>query len=211
MTRTVALALAVWLIAIAVALAVVLTRSPVEVLGTNHVAAHEVEAFVHKEAKDCQQGGTIPAGTSAIRESLGANIGPKVSVQVLSGSRVLTSGERPAGWGEDAIVTVPVRELDRAVERAVVCTTVGPAIEYLEVRGTRVAASSPAGENLAGASLRLEYLRNGGKSWFAHAASIARRIGFGTAGGGPWVAFVVLLAMAGVVALAVRLAYRELS
>jgi hypothetical protein len=134
------LALAAALAVTAAALAAVLMRPPLTaVAGSNGIPADPAVAFIRRgDVVNCQPGGTVPKGTEAIRVSLSANIGPKVSLKVLSGSTVVTEGERDAGWGADETVTVPVARVARSIPEAGICTTVGLVVEPVQVNGTRV-------------------------------------------------------------------------
>lgn len=204
--RRTRLALAAGLSAIAVSLGAVLARAPDTVAGTNGVPAHFAVAFIQGGEAICQGGGTIPAGTSAIRVSLSVNIGPRVDVKVFSGSRLVTDGVRGAGWGVDETVTVPVRRVTRAVAGTRICTVIGPAVEPIQVNGVRV----PIGSSPSGVWLRMEYLRSASRSWLARVPAIAGDMGIAHAPSGAWVAYLVIVLMLGVCALAGRLALREL-
>jgi len=204
------IALAAGLALIVIALGVVMSRSPITVAGTNSVPAEKAVAYTHTSETGCQKGGTLPRGTSAIRVSMLASIGPRVSLTVLAGSRVLTRGEHPSGWGEDETVTVPVRPISHAVRDVVICTTVGPAIEYLQLNGTQATSSSHEDRGLAGVRLRMEYLRPRKRSWLSIAPSISRLLGLGHAATGTWIVFLVLTLVIAVAVLASRSTFREL-
>jgi Predicted membrane protein (DUF2142) len=202
--RRVRAALAAGLATMAVALAVVLSGSPASVIATNGVSSARVAAFLrHAGSLGCQPVGTVPQGTDAIRVSLSANVGPSVSMAVLSASSVVTHGERPAGWGASYTVTVPVRPLARAIADARVCTTVGPVVEPLELYGTRTPGSSRR------PLLRMEYLGPGSRSWLSLIPSIAANAGIGHAPSGTWVAYLAVAIMVAAAALAVGLVLRQ--
>src|SRR5271163_1764614 len=82
--RSVPVALTVGVALAVAALAVVLSGSPPTVAGTNSVAAERANG-VAGGTGGCQESGTMPSGTTAIRLSLGADVGPSVTVKVLSG------------------------------------------------------------------------------------------------------------------------------
>ena len=117
MMRSVRVALAVGLVALVTVLIVVLSHSRLAVAGTNSVAAQRELTSLPGGSKGCEEAGTIPAGTTAIRVSLGANVGPKVTLQALSGQQLIVQGERGAGWGFAASVTVPIKRQSQAVEQ----------------------------------------------------------------------------------------------
>ncbi|MGO9762754.1 MAG: hypothetical protein ACLP1Q_15990 [Solirubrobacteraceae bacterium] len=200
-TLSVRSALATGLTVTAMTLGLVLSRTPVVLAGTNGVPADFAVTFLRHGGTLCQRGGTLPAGTVAIRASLSANAGPRVSLQVLSGSRVITAGERGAGWGTDETVTVPVARVARTIHDTRVCATVGQAAEPIQVNGERV-------QTVAGGAavwLRLEYLRQGSASWVSLATSVAHRMGLAHAPAGTWVSFPLVAAMLLVCVLVSRL------
>jgi hypothetical protein len=208
--RRVQIALAGGLVLIAIAIGVTLARAPLSVAGTNAVPAELAVGHTNGPAHSCQQAGTLPQGTSVIRVSLSANVGPKVSLRVLSGSHLLTKGERSAGWGVDETVNVPVSPLAHPVPNAVICTAVGPTIEALQLNGKPRVAGSAESRSLHEVLLRMEYLHPGPKSWWSLASSIAHHMGIGHAPGGTSSVVLVLVLMLAVIALASRLALREL-
>lgn len=192
----------------ATALAVVLSRSPLTVAGTNSIPANPAIAFIKGGSSGCQVSGTLPAGTTAIRISASANTGPRVTLKVLSGTSVITEGERDAGWGVDETVTVPVKRVARTIPNTDTCVAFGPAIESIQINGARVPAT--AGGGRGGVRLRIEYLRPGHSSWWSLSSSVARRMGLGHAPGGTWIVFLLIALMITVATLASRLVLREL-
>lgn len=204
-TLSVRLALAAGLTLTAIALGLVLTQTPLVLAGTNGVPANFAVTFLQRGGTLCQRGGTLPAGTVAIRVSLSANAGPGVSLQAFSGSRAIAAGERGAGWGTDETITVPVARVARTVGEARVCVTVDQAAEPIQVNGARV--QTAGGEVVW---LRLEYLRHGAGSWASLAASVVHRIGLAHAPGGTWVVFPLLAAMLAVCVLTSRLILSDL-
>jgi hypothetical protein len=208
--RRVQIALATGLALITIAIGVTLARAPLSVAGTNGVPAELAAGHTRGPDGSCQPIGTLPQDISTIRISLSANVGPKVSLRVLSGSRVVTQGTRSAGWGEEETLSVPVSRLPHPVPDAVICTMVGPAIENLQLNGKSRASRSSETHGMKDVLLRMEYLHPGSKSWGSFASSIAHHMGIGHAPGGPLVVFLVLVLMLAVIALASRLALREL-
>jgi hypothetical protein len=200
------LAVAVGLALTAVALGLVLAHAPLTVAGTNEVPANFAVVFVHGGQRECQYGGTVPEGTTAVRISYSANIGPKVMLGIFEGSRLVTSGERQAGWGVDETVTVPMRRVAATVHDARLCESIGEAVEPIQVNGVRLQARG--GTKLF---LRAEYMRPGPSSWLALVGSVARRLGYGHAPGGAWVAYVLIAAMLTLCALISRVLLRELT
>jgi Predicted membrane protein (DUF2142) len=185
---------------IAAAVAVLLTHAPTVVIRTDAVANKAVVAYTRGPTRFCQRSALLPRGTSAIRISLLANTGPRVTLKVLAGSRVLTQGSRDAGWGSSDTVTVPVRRVARAVHDVEVCTTVGRAPEASVLIGS--IAHGTAGGHAGAVTLQVEYLRVGHRSWWSLAASIAGHMGRGHALSGTWVVALLIALMAAVAALA---------
>ncbi len=211
--RGVKAALAVSLGATVVGIGLVLSESPVTVLASNSASANEVLTVYGRTARACQTGERLPRGTLAIRLSLGAFTGPRVTVAALSGARLVTFGERGSGWAGQT-VTVPVRAVARTVAPVRICfalTLAGdePVPLYGRSTGRATAARSGGGAALRG-RMAIEYLGAGRASWLALARSVARRMGLGRAWSGAWVAPVVLMLILTATALASRLILREL-
>ena len=199
-------AIALGLTVILVAIAVVLSRSPIAVIATNSVPLRQATSLFKKTTR-CQNGGKLPAGTTAIRLSLSANIGPALSLKAYSGSRLLTQGSVRAGWGVDETVTVPVTPLTHAVGNPLICVAVGTPFETVQVNGTELASTSAG---FAGVALRMEYLRPGDHSWLSLASSIAQHLGLGHAAPGTWIVFLSLALVGTLIALVAREISREL-
>jgi hypothetical protein len=208
--RIVKITLIVGLALTAAGVGILLSRSPITVIGTNSVVAHVAVRHTDGNVSGCQDVGTLPSRTSAIRTSVSPNVGPRVSITVLTGSRVLTRGERRAGWGLAETVTVPVHALTDPVDHARICTALGPAIEPIQLNGTPAGSSTPNSRGLAGVLLRMEYLRPGPRSWAALIPSISRRLGLGHAASGTWIVLLLLTTMIAVVLLTSRLILKEL-
>ncbi len=198
-------ALAAGLALLAVAIAVRVSRPPLTAFATNSVKAESTIANTQGNATFCQSDETLPAGASAMRLSVGVNVGPKVTVTVLSGSQVVAKGVQAAGWtGEQ--VTVPIAPVPTAVTGANVCITIGPAVESIGLTGVK--APHPTGE--APGKTRVEYLRPGNRTWLSMAGAVARHLGLGRSPSGTWIAFVPILLMLAALVLTARLVLREL-
>jgi hypothetical protein len=112
--RSVTVALAASIAVTVLAAGAVLSQSPLVVLATNSVASREALVTDWQNASACQSGERLPAGTLAIRLTVGAIFGPRMTVRVLEGSRVLTSGEQQSGWtGRDVGPCATCRRHDR--------------------------------------------------------------------------------------------------
>lgn len=212
MRRSVVIALAIGLALIVVAAILVPMHAPLAVAGSNSTHG---ENYLELEERgilsNCQPAGTLPQGTSAIRIGVeGLYFSPATTVKILTGSRVIREGQHRAGGPSIPTVTVPVERLANAVDGARICTTVGPALEPIRYYGTPRHSSTPAANPLQEATLRMEYLRPGTKSWWSFASSIAHHMGLGRAPRGTWIAFLVVVLMLAVIVGATRLTLEEL-
>ena len=208
--RNVRIALAVGLAALVAVLAVVLSQSRLSVAGTNSVAAQHELTSLPGGSKGCEEAGTMPAGTTAIRVSLGANVGPKVNLQALSGQQVIAQGERGAGWGFAASTTVPVKRVSQTINDARVCVALGADSYRIIFYGSSVYVTTVSGQRGVARRFRVEYLRPGHRSWWSLTSYVAHRMGFGRAPSGTWVVFLVIALMITIATLASRLILREL-
>jgi hypothetical protein len=199
--RRVRWALAAGLMLTVAALGVVLSHAPLTIAGTNGIRARPNVAHTGGEVTLCHHDGTLPEGTSAIRASLSANVGPAVTVRVLSGKRTVAEGSRPAGWGLAETVTVPVKPLTHPVRDVRICTVIGAAAEPIELKGTVIKKV---------VALRVEYLRAGPSSWWSLASTVAAHMGLGRAPTGTWIAWLAILVMLAVAALTSRLILQEM-
>jgi hypothetical protein len=206
------LALAAGLTLMAIAIGATLTRSPIVVTGTNSIPDMGELATTTGDTTACQADELPPRGTSAIRLTLEAVVGPRVSVTELSGTHIVARGVTGAGW-TGAAVTVPLRPVARTASRVWVCFRLGSTDEPITMTGRptnpTVAAVTGDGRPLPG-RIRIEYLRAGQSSWSSIAAAVARRMGLGHTAAGTWVAPLLAAAMAAVLAGALWLTVREL-
>jgi hypothetical protein len=199
--RRVPVALAAGLVLIVAALVVVLSRAPLTLAGTNGVVANPKVAKTGGQVTICRNEGTLPANTSAIRVSLSANVGPKVTVRVQSGKTVVAEGSRPPGWGLAETVTTPVKPIPHAIRNVRICTRVGAAAETIEIKGTIIKGV---------VALRVEYLRAGPSSWWSLASSVADHIGLGRSPTGTWIAWLAVALMLAIAGLTSRLLVQEM-
>lgn len=206
------MALGVGLVLLALACALVLTRSPQRVV-RGGLPEGALVASTNTGISTCQAGEVLPAGVSAVRLSVWAFFGTNVHVTVSSGSHVLTSGSRGPAWTGSS-VTVPITPLHRAVSPVKVCFRLGPTSEVLYLQGGGAPPSDVAtganGEPLGG-KLNIEYLAPGHGSWWSRILQVSRRLGLGHALTGTWVALLIFALMAATGVLAVRLVLRELT
>ena len=204
--------LAVGLALSAIALVVVLSHSPVTVIGTNSIRYHIAIGAIRHPTNQCELGRTLPEGTTAIRVSASANTGPKVNLTALSGEEVVSHGERGAGWGIAETVTVPVSRVPSTVADSRICVAFGRLIEPVQINGALVrrVATNGSGATTVIPAFRIEYLHAGHSSWWSLASSVARHMGLGRAASGTWIVLLVIALMLTVVVLTSRLILREL-
>jgi hypothetical protein len=209
--RSVKIALGGGLTLLALAIVLVLSHSPLVAVGANSIQAPLYRnGGVPAGESTCQPAGTVPGGTSAIRISLGANVNPKITVKLFSGSRLITQGSRAAGGGLNASATVPVEHVPSTVRNGRLCITLGPSAEVVGIRAVLPQGAGEAIYALQAVELRTEYLRPGASTWWSRASSIAHRFGLGRAPSGTWIGFVVIAVMLAVAVIASRLTLKEL-
>jgi hypothetical protein len=202
MRRSVIAALTVGLTLVVIGVILVPMRKPLAVAGSNSVHGENyIELEERRALRSCQPAGALPRGTTAIRLGVeGLYFSPAVTVKILSGLRLLAEGRHEAGGPAVPNVTVPVPRLAHALAGARICTTVGPALEPIRYYGAPRRTSAPAANPLQEATLRMQYMRPSGRSWWSRASSIANHLGLGRAPQGTWVAFFAIALMLAVVA-----------
>jgi hypothetical protein len=196
------------LILTAVGIGAVLLRSPPVLAGDNGVVTENNLAAAETAGGVCQSREMLPHGTTAVRLTLTAITGPRVSVKALWHSRVVTRGSRPAGWSGSA-VTIPVSPLRNTLAPIRLCIYLSDLNGEVEFHGEHtshlLAARTYGGSRFPG-RIRVEYIRAGHTSWLSLVPSMARRIGLGRAPAGTWVALlaaILSLAVAGLTSFAV--------
>jgi hypothetical protein len=207
--RSVKVALIGAIVLLAAAVGVVLSRAPLTVASTNFVPAEAPIAYTRGNATSCQTT-SVPQGTSAIRVALSGDAGPRLRITVLEGSRVVTQGERSAGWGVLANVVVPMRELSHTIPVARICVAAGAAVDPIAMLGVPLSEHPPKKLGLQDVRLSLEYLRHGSSSWWSLVPSIFDHMALGHAASGRLLPFLVLVMMLAIGVLALRLAAAEL-
>jgi hypothetical protein len=204
--------LATGLALIAAAIGVTLARSPSTLAGTNAVSAASTLAASASAIGACQSGETLPADTTAIRLSLSAIIGARVSVTVLSGRQVVARGTHGTGWSGGE-VTVAVARVPRTVSHVTTCFALGELNGKVSLIGEPTppsrAAVTGTGQPLRG-RFRTEYVQPGRTSWLSLASSVARHLSLGRSPSGLWVVFFAAAAVLGVIAVTSWLIVREL-
>ncbi len=203
--------LAVGLAVVVAAFVATLSHSPLTVARGDSSAAGGL-VTTNLPASACQADEALPQGTSAIRLALLTVLGPKVTVRVLSGSRVVTRGSYRPGWSSDS-VTVPVSPVAHAAAPVKVCFTLSSMNAPVTLRGwqARRAVAALSSEGPLPGRMGIEYLRPSRHSWWSSVASTIRRLGYGHAAGGLWDALLVGALALAFIALSSWLVVRELS
>jgi hypothetical protein len=196
----------------AIAVFVALLHSPAMVIATNGVPATVPLGGATEDVGACQAGETLPAGTSAIRIALEATTGPRVSVKVIEGTRVITGGTEGPGW-YGSVVTVPIRALRRAFPHAKVCFQTSLLTGEIAMFGARTLpsiAASANGKALPG-RVRISYLKPSDQSWWSLAGSVIEHLSLGRAASGTWIVLPIAALGAAAIALGSWVLTRELS
>lgn len=202
--------------------AIVLTRSPPQVLLNTNVQTKYGLAITQGEVTICQGDETLPAGVTAIRFWSVAFLGSNVELAVYRGPQMLTQGHHDPAWAGQT-VTVPVSPLSYATSGVRVCAAFAPNSQLIQFFGTPTGERNtarflngdqitpeapPSGGSLRG-RLRIEYLGPGHRSWWSRALTVATNMGFGHFIGGKSVALLTILLVAAMAIFTVRLTLRE--
>jgi len=200
--------LALSLVSLALGVVATLGQSPPVAARSNGVQT-EVEFGSVSDGRfaACQAGEALPAGATAVRLSLDSVLGPRVTVRIRKDGRLLTSGQRQAGWTA-ADVTVPLTPLAHAAAGVQTCFSFLARDESVGLIGQRLGGAAAAAAPRDPGLLKVEFLRPGRGSWWSLASSVAGHLGFGHAWSGDWIVPFLLVAMAAVLALMSWLALR---
>ncbi len=204
------IAIAVGLTLTAIAVGIGLSRSPLVLAGTDGTPLPDEIGATAQPTTICQPEETIPQGTTVIRVSLLALLGPKLKLTATAGGRPVTSGELGYGW-TGAVVAIPVRRVARTYAHATVCVAMAKRQQLVNLRGanTKFAPAVSEGTQVLPGRMRFEYLRPDRSSWLSLALPTARRIGL-TIGGGGGIVVVVFLLLLTVTTLSSWLLVRDL-
>jgi Predicted membrane protein (DUF2142) len=178
-------------VAIAAAIGVTLTRTPLVLAGTNSIAPTSVVGSTKGPIQACQGSEVVPRGTTAVRMWLQGNVKPRVRVAVTEGSRTVATGAQVGGW-LGKVTTVPVTRVGSTLRDALVCISIDRAVQGVNLLGGPSRRAAP-GEKPD--KMRIEYLRPGQRPWWFLAGSIARRLGMGRAPQGGWAVAIPLALM----------------
>jgi hypothetical protein len=188
---SVSLALGAGLATIAIALALVLSRSPVVVLATNSIPDKTIVAATKGGVSTCQGGESLPGGTTAVRLWMTGNVKPTVRLEILEGQEAILTGKQTGGW-LGKVVTVPIARVPRTIHDVTLCVTIDRAVEEVDLLGAPV--SHPASGESRG-KVRVEYLRSASASWWSRVTAVARALGLSRTLTGSLVFLIPLLAM----------------
>jgi hypothetical protein len=151
----------------------------------------------------------LPPGATAVRVYAGtfARRGETFAIDVLAGGRRVTGGRVGGGYGDDAMVRVPLRPVTRERERARVCVrNLGRHPLRFAGNRTPVAGARPDGDE----AIRMDWLLPGRPSWAEVAPKAARRFAAAKPSFvGPWTLWVVAGAVLALWAAAIALVIRE--
>jgi hypothetical protein len=197
---------------IAAALVWLLLQTPKAVISSNYVTVTQELGLLREHTKVCQTGERLPAGTEAIRVSMGAiaHVGPAVSATVSHEGHSVASGHHDAGWVSSSL-TLPLRPPVEKPVDATICLTpgrIGMPVELIGNMAPRDLATTVNGTPLSG-RMRVEYLTHGHSSWLSMARHVARRLGLGHSPSGTWIVFPLVALMALAVTLAAWLLLRD--
>jgi hypothetical protein len=203
--------LATGLALIAIAVFVVLLRSPATVVATNGIPPRALLASSRTDVGLCQAGETLPAGTSAIRLQVEATTGPRVSVDIFEGRRAVTQGTLGPGWF-GSVVTVPLRPLSRPLRHATVCfqlTSLSGEITVIGSPTNRAIAATVNGRPFPG-RVGIVYLAPARESWWSMAGAVIEHMGLGRAASGTWIVFPIVALAAAAIVVGSSILLREL-
>jgi hypothetical protein len=208
--RDVKITLGVGIVLLAVIAAVTLTHAPPRVARVGAAASERLGATIGS-VEGCQANESLPSGVSAIRLAFVAYYGARIRVTVAAGSRILTEGRRGPEWTGTS-VTVPVKPLAHEASNVQLCFAIGPNSEPIFLLGSPTSPQDVAALNPGGplpGKVGVEYLTEGGGSWWSRIVPLARHIAVGHDLGGTWIAWVIAALVAVIGVLAVRLTLRE--
>jgi hypothetical protein len=205
------------LVALLCVLAVILSDRRPQIASTDRVPNGQFATVIDRDQRLCQQGEIVPAGTAALRMTIGDYDKPSPPLRIDitkpasspgSRSQTISTALIAGGWRQGAVelAIAPVR---REVADATVC------LENLGANPIAIGGLSDAGGDYGlydvedGTSdpveVRIDFMLKGRPSWFAMLATIANRMTLakgGYAGAIGWAG--PLLAMLAIVALLVR-------
>ena len=170
MRRSAALAGAGTLVAIAVALAVVLSSSSRHAIASNYIRPITFISNVDAGERVCQPDQDVPAGTGGVALRVGTfgKPGPRLELAIRERGRTIATGTRQAGWKEgDVAISVP--ELATRHEVTEVCVRNDGSETIAVAGGSGSGAGAEVGGKPAAGAIRLTFLEPDKRSWYAFA------------------------------------------
>jgi Predicted membrane protein (DUF2142) len=165
--------------------------------GTNGVFA-QAQVLAPAGTTACQRRELVPAGTTAVEIAGGSSAPPLVVLR--QGGRVLDSVE--ATLDRSAGIRAPIARTERALAGVEVCLTLRAPAVLLRGATPPGVGTVTVGRPFPGNSLAIGYAMSGRSSWWAFAATVARRIGAGHAQRGlSWVIWAIAALMLASLAL----------
>ncbi len=217
MTRT-RTALAGALLALVIALVVVGARRQPQIASTDRVPNYTFVTEVFAGQQLCQAKEIVPAGTAALRMTIGTygKPGPPLAIAVTAPvpgapARRITSGDLAEGWRQ-GVISLPVSHVAQTHAPATVCIANRGAWP-VAIAGTTPPAHYGFADTLNGQALpsevRIDYMLPGHPSWFSMLGTLAQRMTFGKGTYVGWMAWIApLLLMLALAAVVVRVLLR---
>ncbi|HEY3827725.1 MAG TPA: hypothetical protein VGL57_00885 [Solirubrobacteraceae bacterium] len=199
------------LLLIALAVAATLARAPQTVAATNGVPLALTLTGTTSDTRVCQARERLPQDTSTVRLGLFALLGPKITLQIFTGPRLITEGTRAAGW-DATEVAVAVKKTTRSISPATLCFGLTDVNSEVSLIGNRVApalAMTERGKPLPG-RISVEYAQPGRTSWWSSAGTAVRDLGFEHALVGIWSVLLIAALTMAIVVLSSWLILRDL-
>lgn len=181
----------------------VLLHSPATVAATNGVQPTTTLATASADISVCQSNETLPARASAILLQLNAVVGPRVTVKIFDGARLITHGTQGTGWYGAAVI-VPLTPTSHTFVHVRLCFQLSLLSGYVGLLGTGSSPSRAAtvGTRSLSGRISTSYLRPGRASWLSQIGTVLRHMGMGRAAGGTWIALPIAALIGAALALA---------
>ena len=162
-----------------VAIALVMSKSGMKETGSNRASAYRLLAVTRAGDTLCQRDELVPAGTGAVRASIGPTAGrfARLRVTVRSRGRVVARGTYPPG--ARGAVSMMVRPLIRHDTPASVCFTTGPRSHFIVAGEPSQSGAASIGAEAVSGDVRIVYLEPRPRSWWRFAPTAMERMGAG--------------------------------
>jgi hypothetical protein len=167
---------------LALALAHVLAHPRTQIAWTDRVANNQYVTGLATGERLCQGNEIVPAGTAALRMTIGSygKPGPPLAVDVRAANRTVAVASIPAGWHQ-GVVLLPVPRIRHTYGDATVC--IQDRGSPIAVAGTTLPNQYGFADSLDGSPLtsevRIDYMLSGRPSWFSMVDKLAYRMTLG--------------------------------